>query len=100
MAKPYEHVNYDFGAAADVSSLLAEATRRINEFGNLRTNQGKIRLGVHPCDNWQGVRRGLFDGKVASEQATLRGLAGEVHSLLRAVEQATAEAHAVNTGAH
>jgi hypothetical protein len=86
-------VNYDFVLAEELSVLLTQAMRRLNEFGSQRTDQRKHQLGARPCDNWFGDRRTKFDEHFTSEEKALHGMVDEVKSLLNAVNRATEQAH-------
>jgi hypothetical protein len=100
MAEPYEHVNYDFGAADRLSWALSMAHEKINALVALRKSQRTSLLGEPTSDNWSGAKRNDFETKFRSEQAALAAEAAEMLRLKAAVDHATAEAHAVNAHAH
>lgn len=100
MAEPYEHVNYDFGAADRLSWALSNARERINALAKLRRDQSTSMLGEPTSDNWSGAKRHEFEATFRSEQAALHAMAEEMVRLKAAVDHATAEAHAVNAHAH
>src|SRR5258706_15723920 len=100
MAEPYEHVNYDFGAADRLSWALSMAHEKISSLVAQRGSQRTSLLGEQTSDNWSGAKRNEFEAKFRSEQAALHALAGEMLRLKAAVDHATAQAHAVNAHAH
>ncbi|MCU1659775.1 MAG: hypothetical protein JWO57_4431 [Pseudonocardiales bacterium] len=100
MGLPYEHVNYDFGAADRLSWALSMAHEKIGSFAKLRASHRSSLLGDPHSDNWQGARRARFEGEFAPEQHALHALAEEMLRIKAAVDHATEQAHAVNAHAH
>lgn len=100
MGLPYEHVNFDFGAADRFSAALRSAHEKITSLAALRASQRSSQLGDPNSDNWQGGRRDAFEGPFRQEQAALHSLAEEMLRFRAAVEHAIADAHAANANAH
>ncbi|HEX6500119.1 MAG TPA: hypothetical protein VF054_13965 [Micromonosporaceae bacterium] len=100
MGQPYEHVNYDFGAADRLSSALSLAHEKISSFAHLRASRRSSLLGNPHSDNWQGARRSRYEGEYAPQQHALHALAEEMLRIKSAVDHATEQAHAVNKHAH
>jgi hypothetical protein len=100
MAEPYEHVNYDFGAADRLSWALKMAYDKAESFASYRARRREKLLGHPRSDNWQGARRDEFEREFSAHQRALGELTKELRHLLTAVEAATAQAHAVNARRH
>jgi uncharacterized protein YukE len=94
VTQPEDHANYDFTAAQELSALLAEAARRVDEFADNRARWRADQLD-RPDEKWQGGRRRSFDQAVAPQQRTLHDLATRVRQLRSAVEAATEQARAI-----
>lgn len=100
MAVPYEHVNYDFGAADRLSHALEVSAKKVDLLIRQRQTSRRAQLGDHPGDRWSGQSRNRFDQEFTREQNALIELSGNLKKCLSAVRNATEEAHAVNAHAH
>jgi hypothetical protein len=97
MGIPYEHVNYDFGAADRLTAALAATRKRLHEFLSQRERD---RITLLDGDNWRGANRHVFDGRYRSETHALEDQLNVITRMEGAVQDATAQAYAVNAHAH
>ncbi|MEV6055639.1 hypothetical protein [Streptomyces sp. NPDC052107] len=100
MAPPYEHVNYDFGAAAELSQALAQAVKKLHAFAGLRVKQRSHLLGESPGPNWRGAKRNVYDTAFGPQKDALDRMSDNLARLVSAVANATDDAHAVNARTH
>jgi hypothetical protein len=87
---------YDFAAAANLSSLLAQLNGKLDALATLRATQRSSRLGdpaVPQPTTWTGEKRTEYEDSYRSQQSGLAQLAQRALTVKARVDQATGQAH-------
>ena len=93
-------IQYDFAAAADLSSLLTQLSSKLNDLATLRAKTRGSLLGDPAAPQpttWTGGKRTEFEGRYRSQQAGIGQLAQQALSIKARVDQATADANQART---
>jgi hypothetical protein len=84
VARPVE---YDFGAAHDLSLALGQLNSKLNDFGHLRATLRDSELA-----SWTGERKTEYENAFGKQQRALADLADLAGRLKHDVDQATSDA--------
>lgn len=88
-------VQYDFTAATDLSSLLTQLNRKLDDLANLRATTRSSMLGDPAAPGpttWIGGKRTEFETQYRSQQAGIGQLAQRALAIRSRVDAATAQA--------